>query len=242
MRFSDVLLGLATGVPVMIVVGPIALLLIEQGMKHGFSGGIPAAAGVATTDLAFSVAAAVMGAGAARILSPAQGLVHLVAFFALGALATHIWFASKRDLALARSRVGASVGGSTPVLVGDPLLAGSPGAGSGATHPAGFDGDGVDSGARPRSTAIGRAGAFFAVTAANPITIVVFASLVVSGRDGIGSAGWVVGMTLASVMVSTLFLAVGHGLGMILTEASVARLRMAGAVVIGALALWFALG
>lgn len=70
MHFADLLMGFATGVPVMIVVGPVALLLMEQGIRHGFTGGLPAAAGVATTDLTFSAVASLMGAGAVGLLGP----------------------------------------------------------------------------------------------------------------------------------------------------------------------------
>ncbi|MCO5319267.1 MAG: LysE family transporter [Microthrixaceae bacterium] len=202
MNASNVFIGLATGIPVMIVVGPVALLLVEQGMRHGFVGGIPAAAGVATTDFSFSAVAAAVGAGAARVLEPAQGALHLFAFAVLALLAVSTFSSARRDL----------------------VTAGAGGAASAST---------------PRS-GLARAATFVAVTASNPITIVVFASFVLSGREGIGSAGWVLGMTLASMLVSSLYLGVGHGLGRVLTDRAAARMRMAGAVGIALLGLWFA--
>lgn len=246
MTLSHVLLGVATGVPVMIVVGPVSLLLIEQGMKRGFRGGMPAALGVGVTDLTFSVAAAVTGAAAARILGPAEAALHLVAFGVLGCLAAITWRGARRDLAFERARAvhlqraavaapsDSTVFARTGAEVPDPGI-----------HPTGTSGTprraSGAGGRESRDGWIGRAGTFFAVTAANPVTILVFASLVVSGRDGIGSPGWVLGMTLASVLVSCIYLAVGHGLGAVLTETATARLRMGGAVVILALGVWFAL-
>lgn len=246
MTLSHVLLGMATGVPVMIVVGPVSLLLIEQGMRHGFRGGIPAAVGVGATDLTFSVAAAAAGAAAARVLEPAQAVLHYVAFGVLAWLAAVTWRSARRDLL----HVVCQAVPASPAVVGSP--AGEQAfalADAGDAYGAGpVPTDGGGSGVRPLRGVVlggdgwfGRAAAFFAITAANPITIVVFASLVLSGREGIGSPGWVLGMTLASALVSTVYLAVGHGLGALLSESATARLRMGGAVVIAGLGAWFAL-
>ena len=73
------------------------------------------------------------------------------------------------------------------------------------------------------------AGGFFGITVVNPITIVVFATIVMSGRQGVGSPGWVIGMVVASLMVSMTFLAVGHTLGAVFGEGSINRLRLGGA-------------
>ena len=202
MNASNVLMGVLTGIPLMAMVGPVALLLIEQGMRHGFVGGLPAVAGVATTDLSFSVGAAVAGAGAARVLEPAEGALHLLAFAVLAVLAAHTWNSARRDLA-------------APTPQGGPA-------------------------APPIGGHLSRAATFFAVTAGNPLTVVVFASLVLSGKQGIGSSGWVLGMTIASALVSTAYIALGHGLGLVLRPGTAARLRMAGAIGILGLALWFA--
>lgn len=232
MTFSHVLLGIGTGIPVMIMVGPVSLLLIEQGMRHGFRGGMPAAVGVGATDLAFSVAAAVTGAAAARVLEPAQAVLHLVAFGVLASLAAVTWRAARRDLLhVALQAVPASPAGAGDACGTDPAPAVVSASGGRGVLGAVLGGD----------SWLARAAAFFMITAANPITIVVFASLVVSGGDGIGSPGWVIGMTFASVLVSTAYLGVGHGLGAVLSESAIARLRLGGAVVLLGLGIWFAL-
>ena len=103
MRVSDLLTGIATGVPVMIVVGPIALLLVEQGLGRGFRGGAPAAVGVASADLAFSTVAALAGAAAASLLTPVEPVLRLTAVAVLGVLALHLWRSARGDLAAART-------------------------------------------------------------------------------------------------------------------------------------------
>jgi hypothetical protein len=70
----------------------------------------------------------------------------------------------------------------------------------------------------------------------------VFTSIVVGGAQGVGSAGWVLGMTTASLMVNFGFLAVGHALGAVLTDTAAARLRMGGALLVVALAAYLTLG
>jgi threonine/homoserine/homoserine lactone efflux protein len=254
MTLSHVLLGIATGVPVMIVVGPVSLLLIEQGMKHGFRGGMPAAVGVGVTDLTFSMSAAVAGAAAARVLEPAQALLHFVAFGVLAWLAVVTWKAARRELlgldgrildgpiqpisrtasshrptASSSDEALTALHATLQVVPDVPAVMGSSVSTWGGRAALGAD------------SWLARATAFFLITAANPITIVVFASLVVSGRDGIGSPGWVLGMTIASALVSSIYLAVGHGLGAVLSDAATARLRMGGSVVILGLGAWFAL-
>lgn len=229
MQLSDLLLGVATGVPVMIVVGPVALLLVEQGMRHGFAAGLPAAAGVATTDLTFSVAASLVGAGAVGLLAPVQPVMHLGTFIVLLGLAAHIWTAARSELTSARA--------ATMAFLDHAIGSGSPPAPGRVATKTSVQVERSSA----RAGALGRAGAFFALTAANPVTLLVFASLVLSGRTGIGTSGWVLGMTIASLAVSTMYVAVGHVLGLVLTEVAIARLRMAGSVGIAGLGAWFLL-
>lgn len=258
MTLSHLLLGIATGIPVMIVVGPISLLLIEQGMKHGFRGGMPAAIGVGATDFTYSVAAAVAGAAAARALEPTQALLHFVSFGVLAWLAVVTWRAARRDLPDPDGRIlDGPIEPMAYVATGHGTTAPSAEEAVTALHATRqvvpvtsgvMDSSASASGGRAvlgellgGDSWFARAAAFFLITAANPITIVVFASLVVGGRDGIGSPGWVLGMTCASALVSVIYLAVGHGLGSVLSESATARLRMGGAVVILGLGAWFAL-
>jgi hypothetical protein len=86
------------------------------------------------------------------------------------------------------------------------------------------------------------AGGFFGLTALNPVTIAVFAAIVLSGSDGVGTVGWVLGMAGASLVVNLGFVLVGHGLGSVLEPPAVAWVRLGAAALILAMALHFALG
>ncbi len=229
MEMSHVFLGLATGIPVMIVVGPVALLLIEQGMTKGVRAGAPAAFGVSAVDLVFASAAAMAGAAAASVLAPVEPLMRIAGIGVLGVLAWRLW----RDAAADLARKG------TPA---ESAQAEPPGA---RARVAGERGSvSMKGGDLPTEAALrgqlSMAGRFFVVTAVNPITIVVFTSIVLSGAEGVGTPGWVLGMVMASMSVSFLFLALGQGLGAVLSERATIRLRMAGAVLIVAMAGWFA--
>ena len=57
MSLANVLLGLTIGLPMMIAVGPISVLLLDQGLERGIRTAAPAAFGVAAADLTFSVVA-----------------------------------------------------------------------------------------------------------------------------------------------------------------------------------------
>lgn len=222
--------GLATGLPVMIVVGPIALLLVQEGMERGLRGGVPAIVGVSMVDLTFSATAALAGAGALRLLEPLSGWLEITATAVLALMAVGIWRTARSDL----RTVGAELAPSRPEVVHEVERA-ALGGGGVATVTLG-----APAPVPSPAVATKRMARFFAATAINPITIVVFTSLVISGRDGVGTPGWVVGMTIASLLVGTTFVGIGHGLGTLLNAAATARLRMGGAVLIAAMALWFA--
>ncbi len=63
-------LGLAAGFAVAVPLGPIGLLIMDRGLRHGRKLGLAAAAGVATTDLAYAVVALTATAWAARVIQP----------------------------------------------------------------------------------------------------------------------------------------------------------------------------
>ncbi len=63
-------LGMAAGLAVAIPLGPIGLLIVDRGMRHGRRVGLAAAAGVATTDLVYAVLALTATAWATRVLEP----------------------------------------------------------------------------------------------------------------------------------------------------------------------------
>jgi arginine exporter protein ArgO len=62
--------GVLAGLGIAVPVGPIAVLLIDLGMRRGFVTSLPAAFGAASADLTYATVAAVLGAAAASALMP----------------------------------------------------------------------------------------------------------------------------------------------------------------------------
>jgi threonine/homoserine/homoserine lactone efflux protein len=90
MSFSNVLTGFLTGFPVMAVVGPIALLLIEAGLERGVRGAYPAALGVTAADSTFALGAALVGVAAVEVLEPVRSWLALAAVVVLVVLAARL--------------------------------------------------------------------------------------------------------------------------------------------------------
>lgn len=63
-------LGVAAGLAVAIPLGPIGLLIVDRGMRHGRAVGLAAAAGVAVTDLVYAVLALTVTAWAVQLVEP----------------------------------------------------------------------------------------------------------------------------------------------------------------------------
>jgi len=80
-------LGVMSGVPLMLAVGPIAVLLVELGIGNGVRRSWPAAVGVACADLTFATLAAVSGAALQRALHPYATAMRWTAAVALLLLA-----------------------------------------------------------------------------------------------------------------------------------------------------------
>ena len=218
MTFANVLLGLVIGFPMMIAFGPISVLLFDQGLERGVRSAAPAAIGVASADLTFSVVAAIAGATIATVLGPVE---HLMALAAVGVL---VWIAS----AMGRSAI------SDMRLLRDA----SPLADKALSDPP----------TCPRSAAAAPfvglsgsrlAGAFYGLTMVNPVTIVLFASVVVAGTAGVGTPGWAIGMFLASLIAHGGFVVLGGVLGSTLSAAATAKLRLAAALFMVGLAVHF---
>jgi threonine/homoserine/homoserine lactone efflux protein len=207
MTITNVLLGLAIGLPVMIAVGPISLLLLDQGLERGPLVAAPAALGVAAADLTFATGAALAGASITALLAPMTGWLTLAALALLAWLAVNLARSAVADLRSPR-RAAAPVG----------AVAASP-------SPLG----------QLRGPRL--AGAFYGLTMVNPLTIVLFASIVIAGGPGVGTAGWAIGMALASLVAHAAFVVVGGVLGARLGPSATARLRLGAAVLMGALAV-----
>jgi threonine/homoserine/homoserine lactone efflux protein len=207
MTITNVLLGLAIGLPVMIAVGPISLLLLDQGLERGPLVAAPAALGVAAADLTFATGAALAGASVTALLAPMTGWLTVAALALLAWLAVNLARSAVADLR-SPHRVAAPVG----------AVAASP-------SPLG----------QLRGPRL--AGAFYGLTMVNPLTIVLFASIVIAGGPGVGTAGWAIGMALASLVAHAAFVVVGGVLGARLGPSATARLRLGAAVLMGALAV-----
>src|SRR5690606_34072564 len=93
-----------------------------------------------------------------------------------------------------------------------------------------------------RLTGARLAAAFYGFTLVNPLTLVLFGSVVVAGGAGVGSAGWALGMSLASLIAHGGFVVAGGLLRSRLSPVASGRLRLGAAVFMAGLAVHFALG
>ena len=103
-------MGVASGVPLMVAVGPIAVLLVELGIGQGFRRAWPAAIGVAAADLTFATLAALSGAGIQRALHPYATTMRLLAAAALLVMATLMLRRAIGELRAARSGMDRELG------------------------------------------------------------------------------------------------------------------------------------
>jgi threonine/homoserine/homoserine lactone efflux protein len=167
------LAGLAAGIAIAMQVGAVSLLLIEAAVASGPRVGAAAGMGVATADVAFAAVAAAAGGAAGAALQSHEGEIRFVAAGVIAGIAAH---------GLARLR-----------------RQGKADTGAGPDRPA--DGAG---GAGPERPGGGAAGShylrFFAITAANPLTIASFAAVAVAlSLEGAAAAlAFTAGVGLAS--------------------------------------------
>lgn len=245
MTLSNVLLGLTIGLPMMIAVGPISVLLLDQGLERGTRTAAPAALGVACADLTLSSLAAVGGTVVSRALAPVQGAMVLVAVGVLAWLAIGMARGALAELRRARvvpspvapqlvsagASPGESVAAFEPVAPAEPELAEEPVAVAAPAPSVAF----------AHQHGLRLAGTFFGLTLVNPLTLVLFASVVVAGGAGVGTVGWAAGMALASLVAHGAFVVLGGVLGTTLGAAATARLRLGAAAFMAALAVHFLL-
>lgn len=254
MTMSNLLVGLVIGLPIMIATGPISILLLDQGLERGLRGAAPAVFGVASADLTFSVLAAVAGASAVNLLTPISGWLTAVAVAVLLWLALDLGRSALGDLRGAVASPAFAAAGPVPDPVDD---AGASALAMSAASPRRGPGEqGVASEARPAlpvgvgqgaspATPFARiegtrlAAAFYGLTMVNPLTIVLFSSVVIAGGAGVGTAGWALGMALASFVAHGAYAVTGAVLGARLSPRATAVLRGAAAAFMAGLALHF---
>jgi arginine exporter protein ArgO len=87
--------GVLAGLGIAVPVGPVAVLIVDQGMRRGFRLASAAGLGAATADLFYAAVAALVGAAAATALEPSAGLLKAVA---AGVLAGIVVFRMSRLL------------------------------------------------------------------------------------------------------------------------------------------------
>ncbi|MDQ2677546.1 MAG: LysE family transporter [Actinomycetota bacterium] len=244
MTFANILLGLTIGFPMMIAVGPISVLLLDQGLERGVRAAAPAVIGVASADLTLSLIASIGGAKLSQVLAPVTSWLTVGAVAVLAWLAYDLGRAALVDLRSARLATTelelVAVGGG--VTLGDSI--GEPAGDQSADHPGGSSAarDEAASSTFGHLSGTRLAAMFYGFTIVNPLTLVLFASLVVAGGAGIGTLGWAIGMALASLLAHGSFMVAGGVLGSRLSPTANGALRLVAAVFMAALAIHFAVG
>lgn len=84
---AALVMGVAAGLAVALPVGPVALLVMQEGLARGFRIAAGAAVGVAAVDTLYAVAATTAGGGVARLLDGHVPVARVVSAVALVAVA-----------------------------------------------------------------------------------------------------------------------------------------------------------
>ncbi|CAN5529644.1 hypothetical protein BH10ACT3_BH10ACT3_06290 [soil metagenome] len=275
MFVSNVVNGLLIGFPLMLAVGPIAILLLDQGLSRGARAAIPASLGVASADLTFSVLAAVAGTSIAIFLAPITSWLSLAAVALLLVLAVRLFRGAMAELRALRPAEAPSVLGDMGGLALDTAFVGPTDVHTGSVDAVGsvvsddhysttmvapdeyadsidyadpiapdadesaLNGSDVTFG---HLTGVRLGAAFYGLTVVNPLTIVLFAAVVVAGGAGAGTPGWAIGVALSSLIVHSGWVLLGAALGTTLGPVAVACMRLGASFLMAALALHFLLG
>lgn len=273
MTFSNLVLGLVIGLPMMIAVGPISVLLFDQGLERGVRVAAPAAFGVAAADLTLATVAGVAGGSVTAALAPVTTWLTLGAVAVLAWLAFDLSRSALAELRAARASAGdgvvvaagdavrSGVATASPAMAGDSRsldLVSSARVAVEAADPVTSSVDCSSAGSSPERTSadsspertstfghlegVRLSAAFYGLTLVNPLTLVLFGSVVIAGGAGVGTGGWVIGMALASLLAHGAFVVGGGMLSSALTPIAAARLRLGAAVFMAGLGVHFLLG
>lgn len=93
---STFLTGALAGYGIAIPVGPIAVLIIQVGLRCGWVCAASAAAGAAVADLAFAIAAVAGGAAIAGLIDSVEGPFRVLSGLVLLAMALSVYLSSRR--------------------------------------------------------------------------------------------------------------------------------------------------
>jgi arginine exporter protein ArgO len=88
--------GLIAGYGIAIPIGPIAIVIIEFGIRRGFSVAFCAGAGAASADLVYAAIASYAGTLLVSLLKPYSQIIHTISAFVLIALGLWLLVASRR--------------------------------------------------------------------------------------------------------------------------------------------------
>lgn len=91
------LTGALAGYGIAIPVGPIAVLIIQVGMRCGWACGASAAAGAAAADLTFALAAVLGGAAIAGLIESVEEPFRILSALVLLAMAVSVFVSSRRS-------------------------------------------------------------------------------------------------------------------------------------------------
>lgn len=103
MFISDVSSGLVIGLPIMATLGPISILLLNQGMDRGARTALPGAVGVASADMTYSSLAALAGTALVAALAPVAPLLRAVGIAVLIWMAWRMARESRSEVAALKS-------------------------------------------------------------------------------------------------------------------------------------------
>lgn len=209
--------GVATGLPLMLVAGPVSLLLVDVGMRRGIRAGSPAAFGVAFGDVVAALAVTLFGAAVGKLLHPVAPWFRISAAMLLVVFAAHVGLRMLSERLGRRPDEGESSrssGSTEPSGGGAPALVTVPG---------------LDISAARTSRLFG---GFLGLTMANPLTIIVYVGLVVGGGAGSGTFGWALGMGAASLLAHGGYLGLGHAAGSTMSPSALRGLRVVAVVLL----------
>ncbi|MBT0993925.1 LysE family translocator [Cellulomonas sp. DKR-3] len=104
------LLGVVAGLAVAVPVGPVAVLVVREGMARGTRTGLAAGAGVATVDAGYAVLAVVAGVQVSRALAQHEAAVRTggaLVLAVVGLVGLARWWTTRSSSHLAPGRPGA---------------------------------------------------------------------------------------------------------------------------------------
>lgn len=117
--------GIFAGYGIAIPIGPIAILIIELGIRRGFAVAFCAGAGAASADLIYATIAVLAGTFLVSILAPFSGILHVVSACGLISIGVWLLYRGLRRSHVHRKRSSFSSGGcsqSYTMLLGLTLL------------------------------------------------------------------------------------------------------------------------